>query len=178
MAALVKVVDDSVGVTDAILGLLAPASLLIGSESIGQSLTGLPERVLSLPSGREGRGMEVFGRAPERGFVVTLARFRGPRGEMLAVANVVGVTLEVFDPAGVQVDVEAPSPAEVFEVNPRTDLGWTGDRIGWNFRHEYHGRTLRAGGGVYRLEYRIEDVEGRTYTLVHSVRVYGAATVN
>lgn len=178
MAALLQVVNDAVGMTDAVLGITAPASLLVGAESIGQSLTGLPERVLSLPSGREGRGLEVYGRAPELGFVVTLARFRGPRGEMLALASVVGVQLQVFDGAGVQVDVESMTAAEVFELNPRTDLGWTGDRIGWNFRHEYHGRTLRSGGGVYRLEYRIEDTEGRMYTLVHSVRVYSASTVN
>jgi hypothetical protein len=178
MATLVEVIDDALGLTDAVLGITAAASLLVGSESIGQSLTGLPERVLSLPSGREGRGIEVFGRAPERGFVVTLARFRGPSGEMLALASVVSVQLQVFDPRGVQVDVEGPTPEEVFEVNPRTDLGWTGDRIGWNFRHEYHGRTLRKGGGVYRLEYRITDTSERIYALVHSVRVYATSTVN
>lgn len=178
MAALVEVVDDAVGLTDAVLGITAPASLLVGAESIGQSLTGLPERVVSLPSGREGRGIEVYGRAPERGFAVVLARFRGPVGEMLSVANVTSVVLQVFDPDGVQVDVDNPAPDEVFQVNPRTDLGWKGDRIGWNFRHEYHGRTLRRGGGTYRLEYRITDVEERPYALVHVVRVYAISTVN
>jgi hypothetical protein len=178
MAALVKVIDDALGLTDAVLGITAAASLLVGAESIGQSLTGLPERVLSLPSGREGRGIEVFGRAPERGFVVTLARFRGPVGEMLAQDDVVSIALQVFDPRGVQIDVEDLANTEVFEVNPRTDLGWTGDRIGWNFRHEYNGRQLRHGGGTYRLEYRIVDTSERVYALRHSVKIYSLSTVN
>lgn len=178
MAALVEVVDDDLDLTDAVLGITAPASLLVGAESIGQSLTGLPERVLSLPSGREGRGIEVFGRTSERGFAAVLARFRGPVGEMLALANVVSVQVQVFDPDGEQVDLESPTPEEVFELNPRRDLGWTGDRIGWNFRHVYHGRQLRRGGGVYRIEYRIVDVNDYPYALVHSVRVYSISTVN
>lgn len=178
MAALVEVVDDDFGIEDAVLGITAPASLLIGAESIGQALSGLPERVLSLPSGREGRGVEVSGRVAERGFAGVLARFRGPMGEMLALANVVSVQMQVFDPRGIQVDLATLSPDEVFELNPRTDLGWTGDRIGWNFRHIYHGRTLRNGGGVYRIEYRITDADGYPYALVHSVRVYAISTVN
>lgn len=178
MAALVEVVNDSMGVTDAVLRVSAPASLLIGAEAIGQSLTGLPERVLSLPSGREGRGIEVVGRAPELGFVVTLARWRGPQGEMLAQASVVSCVLRVFDPLGVQLDVVELAAEEVFELNPRLDLGWQGDRIGWNFRHEYHGRTLRAGGGTYRLEYRVVDTDERVYALVHAVRVYALGTVS
>lgn len=178
MAALVEVVDDDVGVTDAVIRVSAPASLLIGAEAIGQGLTGLPERVVSLPSGREGRGIEVQGRAPELGWVVTLARWRGPLGEMLARASVVSVVLQVFDPLGVQVDVEELSAEEVFELNPRTDLGWQGDRIGWNFRHLYHGRGLRAGGGTYRLEYRVTDTDERVYALVHAVKVYALGTVS
>lgn len=178
MAALLEVVDDALDVTDAVLGIIAPASLLVGSESIGQSLTGLPERVLSLPSGREGSGIEVKGRAPERGFAVVLARFRGPMGEMLSLANVASVAVEVRGPDGLQVDYEAPSPEEVFSVNPRLDLGWRGDRIGWNFRHEYHGGTFLRGGSTYRIEYRIEDTSGRPYALVHSVKVYAIGMVS
>lgn len=106
--------------------------------------------------------------------VVAMARLIGAGGSYVTQSQISSIQVKVFDLAGDLVtptytDAAISVASSIFDTLQTTDLRWTKDTTGYNFRHTVPASALPTDSH-YRIEYKFTPASGDAFFVLFEVQ--------
>lgn len=114
----------------------------------------------------------IKGMAYQQSGTILMARLISNAGIYASQAAISSIACEVYDTANPNTVVLSPTVvvASTIYDTLQTNLLWTKDALGYNFKYELPSAGLPRGGKTYRVEFRVTPVGGQQYHIVFEIQ--------
>lgn len=114
----------------------------------------------------------IKGQAYQQSGVILMARLISNAGVYVSQAAISSITCGVYDTASPNQVVASPSVSVASTIYDtlQTNLLWTKDALGYNFKYELPSSALPRGNKTYRVEFRVTPVGGQQYHIVFEIQ--------